>query len=521
MSGALAKSSSVVAVMTLVSRVLGFVRDMLLAILFGASAGMDAFLVAFKIPNFLRRLFAEGAFAQAFVPVLAESRSRDSQQHTRELIAQVAGTLAGVLAVVTVLGVLAAPGLIWLFAPGFADEPEKFALATDLLRVTFPYLFFISLTALAGAVLNTYGRFALPAIAPALLNLCLIGAATLAAPRFDQPVMALAWGVLLAGVVQLALQLPAVWRIGLLPRPRWGWATAGVRRVIRLMLPILFGSSVAQLALLLDTILASLLITGSVSWLYYSDRLMEFPLGIFTIAIATVILPGLSRQHASRDAAGFSRTLDWALQLVLLIALPSAVGLLILAGPLLTTLFQYAAFTPTDVIMSRYSLMAYAFGLVGFSLVKIATPAYFSRQDTATPVRIGIVSLLVGMSFNLAGVSLALQQGWLAPHAVLAVGTSLGAFLNAALLFRGLRRSKVYLSQLNWWWRGAQMLIANVILAVVLLWLTPPLAWWFAADAASRAGELAGLIAAAALAYFAALFLLGLRPRQVLHGADS
>ena len=519
MSGALVKSSSTVGVMTLVSRILGFVRDVLLAVLFGASASMDAFLVAFKIPNFLRRLFAEGAFAQSFVPVLSEAKATQEHAEVRDVIANVAGTFASILLGLTVLGVLGAPWLIWLFAPGFADDPEQFALAGTLLRITFPYLLFIALTALAGAVLNTYGRFALPAIAPALLNISLIGCALWLAPRFDEPVTALACGVFVAGLAQLLLQLPGVWRLGLLARPRWAWGSASVRKVLKLMLPIIFGSSVAQLALLLDTILASLLITGSVSWLYYSDRLMEFPLGIFTIAIATVILPNLSRMHAEKNARAFSQTLDWALQLVLLICLPSAVGLFLLAGPLLATLFQYSAFTPHDVAMSRYSLMAYAFGLIGFSLVKIFAPAYFARQDARSPVRIGIIALLIGMSFNLCGVWLALRWDWVAPHAVLATGTSLAAFINAALLLRGLVRGGHYASRLQWTRRGLQLLVANLALAAVLLWLTPALEWWFLADLASRAWQLTELIVIAALAYFAVLLATGLRPRDVLRTA--
>lgn len=521
MSGTLVKSTSTVGAMTLISRVLGFVRDVLLAVLFGASAGMDAFLVAFKIPNFLRRLFAEGAFAQSFVPVLSEARETRSREEVRGVIADVAGTFAAFLLALTVLGVLLAPWIILVFAPGFADEPDKFELAGDLLRVTFPYLLFIALTALAGAVLNTYGQFALPALAPALLNISLIACALWLAPLFDRPVMALAIGVFVAGLAQLLLQLPGVWRLGLLARPRWAWHSAAVRKVLGLMLPILFGSSVAQLALLLDTILASLLITGSVSWLYYSDRLMEFPLGIFTIAIATVILPSLSRLHARQDTVAFSRTLDWAVQLVLLICLPSALGLFLLAGPLLCTLFQYSAFTPFDVEMSRFSLMAYAFGLIGFSFVKIFAPGYFSRQDSRTPVRIGIIALLAGMAFNISGVTLALRLEWAAPHAVLAIGTSLGAFLNSGLLLRGLVRAGVYRSEVNWSRRVVQFGLANLVLAVVLLSLAPPLDWWFAAEIAQRAGRLLMLIGLAALAYFAVLFATGLRPRQLLRAQDA
>ena len=519
MSGALIKSSSVVGAMTLISRVLGFARDMLLAMLFGATAGMDAFLVAFKIPNFMRRLFAEGAFAQSFVPVLAETRHAEEHQQVRELVAEVSGTLAGFLSVITLIGVLAAPLVILLFAPGFVDEPEKFSLASGLLRITFPYLLFISLTALAASVLNTYGQFALPALAPALLNISLIVCALLLAPLLAEPIYALAIGVFIAGVAQMLVQLPALARLGLLPRPRWGWASARVKRIMRLMLPIIFGSSVAQVALLLDTILASLLITGSVSWLYYADRLMEFPLGIFTIAIATVILPNLSRQHAAKDPAAFSRTLDWALQLILLVCLPSAVGLFLLAGPLLTTLFQYSAFTPHDVLMSRYSLMAYAFGLIGFSLVKIAAPGYFSRQDTKTPVTIGIKALLIGMTFNVIGVSLAIKLDWAAPHAVLALGTSLGAMFNATFLLRGLVQGGFYRSRCSWPRQLAKLALACGLMGAVILALSPDMTWWFAASAGARASQLVMLIGLAALAYFAALFAMGLRVRQFVRSA--
>lgn len=516
MSRALVKSSSVVGGMTLISRVLGFVRDMMLAILFGASAGMDAFLVAFKIPNFMRRLFAEGAFSQSFVPVLAETRHQQTQNDVRLLVADVSGTLAGFLCVLTVVGIVAAPLIVLLFAPGFADDPGKFELTANMLRITFPYLLFIALTAMAGAILNTYGKFALPAIAPAFLNISLIGCAVWLAPRLEQPIYALAIGVFIAGVVQLMLQLPAIARMGLLPRPRWAWKSPKVRRIMQLMLPIIFGSSVAQIALLLDTILASLLISGSVSWLYYSDRLMEFPLGIFTIAIATVILPSLSRQHAEKDARSFSATLDWALRLILLICLPSAVGLFLLAGPLLATLFQYAAFTPHDVEMSRFSLMAYAFGLVGFSLVKIAAPGYFSRQDTSTPVRIGIIALSIGMSFNVVGVLLALRLEWAAPHAVLAVGTSLGAFINATLLIRGLKRSGAYQSGLAWGVEIGRFVLACSVMALVLRQMSPEMIWWYEASAGERAWQLGQTVVAGALAYFATLWLVGMRPRHVL-----
>ena len=316
MSRSLFRSTSVVGGMTLLSRIFGLLRDMVFSRFFGAGMVMDAFFVAFKIPNFMRRLFGEGAFSQAFVPVISEYKTTREPDEVRELAEATAGTLGFLLLVITVIGVLAAPVLIVLFAPGwFMDEPEKYSLATSMLRLTFPYLLFISLTALAGGILNTYGRFGSPAFTPVLLNLVLIGFAILVAPGSANPGVALAAGVFVAGVVQLAFQVPFLWRIGFRPRFRWGGDHAGVRKIGRLMLPALFGSSVAQINLLLDTLIASFLITGSISWLYYSDRLMEFPLGVFGIALATVILPGLSKNHAGQNQAEFSAMLDWALRL--------------------------------------------------------------------------------------------------------------------------------------------------------------------------------------------------------------
>ncbi len=509
------RSSSTVGGMTLLSRVLGFLRDVLLAVLFGASAGMDAFLVAFKIPNFMRRLFAEGAFAQSFVPVLSQAHERESLAEVRDLIGVVSGTLMAVLALITAFGVLAAPLWIWVFAPGFADEPAKFQSAADMLRITFPYLFFISLTALAGSVLNTMGRFALPAFAPALLNISLIFCALFLAPRMDQPVMALAIGVLIAGLAQLALQLPTVARLGLLPRPRWGWSDSRVQRILRLMLPILFGSSVAQIALLLDTVLASLLVTGSVSWLYYSDRLMEFPLGVFTIAIATVILPRLSRLHTQEAGAEFGQTVNWALRMVALICVPAALGLFFLAGPLLITLFNYAAFGESDVLMSRWSLMAYAFGLLGFSLVKVLIPAYFARQDTRTPVRYGIIALSVTMLSNLSMVGLALHLEWHAPHALIALGTSLGSFLHAGLLLHGIRAQASFSPDSRWRAFLLRIGLAGATMALTVTLTAGDLELWFELGAGARVTRLFVVMSVAAVTYFGSLWLMGLRGRDL------
>ena len=365
----LLRSSAVVGTMTTISRVLGLLRDVVIAAFIGASANADAFFIAFKIPNFLRRLFAEGAFSQAFVPVLADYKKAGSAAAVKALVDRVAGVLGGSLLFITALSMLAAPLVTTIFAPGFVGQPEKFLLTTEMIRITFPYLFLISMTGFCGAILNSYGRFAVPAFTPVFLNLSLIFAALVAAPWFEEPVFALAWGVLLAGVVQLLFQLPSLYKLDLVPRPIWDSSDEGVRRIVKLMVPALFGVSVSQINLLLDTVLASFLPTGSISWLYYSDRLAELPLGIFGIAIATVILPNLSAHRAAARETSFSATLDWALRWVLLIGVPSALALILLAKPILITLFEYGALNARDVDMSALSLRAYSLGLIAFLLV--------------------------------------------------------------------------------------------------------------------------------------------------------
>lgn len=507
--------------MTLLSRVLGFLRDVAFAVLFGAGAGMDAFLVAFKIPNFMRRLFAEGAFAQSFVPVLAETKSQQGETEVKALVDVVAGTLGLVLLAITVIGVVAAPALILMFAPGFLGEENQYSQAVTLLRVTFPYLFFISLTAFAGGILNTYGRFAVPAFTPVLLNVCLIGAAVFAAPYFADPTMALAVGVFIAGAAQLGFQLPFLARIGMLPRPRWGWSNPKVRSILNRMMPILFGSSVAQVNLMLDTIIASALATGSVSWLYFSDRLMEFPLGIFSIAIATVILPGLSAHHGQKSTQAFSDTLDWALKLLIVVGTPAMVGLFVLAGPLVVTLFYYRSFEVLDVMMSRYSLMAYAFGFMGFSLVKILLPGFYARGDTRTPVRCGVISVVCAMVMNLTFVGLMLLLSLPGPHAGLALATSMGAFVNAILLYRNLRKADVYRPGAHWLRLFSQVTLASLLMGAVLWSLAGPLNAWLAWSAVHRAGMLLGLIGAGVVIYFIVLLVLGMRPRHLIVSGDS
>jgi putative peptidoglycan lipid II flippase len=517
----LARSTTVVGGNTLASRILGFARDVVLARMFGAGAGMDVFVVAFQIPNFFRRLFAEGAFSQAFVPVLSEYRARGSHAEVKELAERVAGTFGVALFFVTLLGILAAPLFILLFAPGFSAEADKLALAGEMLRLTFPYLFFISLTAFAGGILNTYGKFGVPAITPVFLNLVLIGAAIWLSPLFAEPIMGLAVGVFLAGLVQLAFQVPFLRALDLLPRPRWGWQHPGVRQIGRLMLPAILGSSVAQINLIVDRIIASFLVTGSISWLYYSDRLLEFPLGIFAIALATVILPGLSRKHAEQSMAAFSATLDWALKLVAVIALPAAVGMFLLAGPMLATLFQYGEFTGADTRMASYSLMAYSVALVGFTLVKVLSPGYFSRQDIRTPVRISIRAVFVNIALNLAIVVPMVRMGIPGAHAGLAAATGLAAVYNASALYMGLRRTGIYSPGEGWRALAVRVLLANLAMAVALWFAAGPLDAWLEAAWQARGLRLAGCIGLGMGVYVATLLALGLRPRHLRGRPDA
>lgn len=504
-----------VGLVTMVSRVLGLVRDVVFAWFVGASGGADAFFVAFKIPNFLRRLFAEGAFAQAFVPVLSEYRQKGDITLVRQLIDRIAGCLALAVTGVSALAVLGAPLLTMVFAPGFyLHSPEKFALTADLIRITFPYLALISLAGFAGSILNSYDRFAIPALTPVTLNLVLIVAAVWVSPMLETPVMALAWGVLVAGVCQLVMQLPFLARLGLLPRPVVDWRDPAVKKVLTLMAPAMFGVSVSQINLLLDTVLASLISDGSVSWLYYSDRLIELPLGVFGIAIATVILPALSRQHTAASA-DYSRTLDWALRTVLLVALPATVALVVLAGPIITTLFQHGSrFSAFDALMSSYSLVAYALGLSAFMLIKVLATGYFSRQDMRTPVRIGIKAMLANMLFNVLLVvpfHFLFQIG----HVGLAMATAASAFLNAYWLMTGLKRAQVYQPRSGWPRFLLLLTLASTLMGVFLLvclWLLPEFAqwiWW------QRIAHLTWLCAGGMAVYGAVLLAGGWRLRHL------
>ncbi len=507
-------ATSVVGVMTLLSRVTGLARDVAFSAWFGSGPLMDAFAVAFKIPNLLRRFFAEGAFSQAFVPVIAEYRTTRNHAETRELVARVAGTLGLWLLVVSAVGVVAAPALILVFAPGFGGDEGRYALAADMLRFTFPYILFVSLTALAGSVLNAHRRFAVAAFTPVLLNVVMIVFAGFVGPWLERPAVGLAAGVLVAGIVQLAFQLPFLLRLDLLPRPRWGASHEGVRRIFKLMLPAIFGSSVAQISILLDTIIASFLVAGSISWLYYSDRLVEFPLGVFGIALATVILPRLAEYHATSSKQFFSDTLDWALKLVVVIAVPAVIGLALLAEPLLATLFLRGEFTPLDVEMAAASLRAYAPGLLGFILVKILAPGYFARQDTRTPVRVGIQALLVGMTLSVVFALTLVATDWAPPHAGIAAATACSALLNAGLLLAGLKRSDVYVAGPGWkplaWRIGA----AAAVMAVALVAALAVAGDWLRMDTLTRIGYLAAFVCGGAAVYFAACYSLGLRASE-------
>jgi putative peptidoglycan lipid II flippase len=468
-----------------------------IARVFGAGLYTDAFFVAFRLPNLLRRVFAEGAFSQAFVPILAEYKTRRGEADTHDLVDHVTSLLALALLIVTALGIVCAPLIIYISAPGFAAVPSKFDLTVQLLRITFPYILFISLTSLAGAILNTYGRFAIPAFTPTLLNLSFIAFALWAAPWFDPPVLALAWAVVVGGVLQLAFQLPYLARLGVMPRPRLNLHDPGVWRILRLMGPAIF---------------ASFLVTGSVSWLYYADRLMEFPTGVLGVALGTILLPSLSKSFAQQSGDEYSRLLDWGLRLTLLLALPSALALAILAVPLISTLFHHGAFDRNDVAMTGQALVAYSVGLVGLILVKVLAPGFYARQNIRTPVKIGIFTLMATQLMNLAFI-------YPLRHAGLALAIGLGACVNAGLLYFKLRQHRVFEPQPGWMKFAAQLAIGLLAMGAALWFAAGSTESWLTGSAWSRAGRLSIVVAVGAVTYFAVLWLVGLRPAQFVKRA--
>jgi len=508
----MAKSGAIFGSMTMVSRVLGVVRDMVVARYFGADAAADAFFIAFKIPNFMRRLFGEGAFSQAFVPVLSEYRQTRSLEEVKALIDRVAGVLGGILAMVTLLATLGAPVIATIFAPGYVVDTYKQQLVTDMVRITFPYLMFISLTGFAGGILNAYGKFAVPAFTPVLLNIFLISGAVVSG-YFPVPIYALAWAVFVAGAMQMVFQLPFLKQMNLLPRPRWDTKHEGVVKILALIVPALFGVSVSQINLLLDTVLASFLPTGSVSWLYYSDRLWELPLGVFGVALATVILPSLSRKHADLSQELFSSTLDWALRVVFLIAIPAATALIVLAEPILISLYHYGAMTEFDIQMSALSLRAYSLALLAFMLIKVLAPGYYSRQDTKTPVRIGIKAMVANMVLNLLFVY-PLHTFYQIGHVGLALATMVSSYLNAYLLYRGLKTGSIYTPKKGWFTFVLQIALASCLMGVALWWFSPQSSQWFADSWGSRALTLLPLCLGGILVYALALAAGGVKFRD-------
>ena len=492
--------------MTLLSRITGLARESLKATVYGAGFQMDAFEVAFRLPNLLRRLFAEGAFAQAFVPILAEFRARRGDAATRDLVGSVAGLLMLALVSVTVLGVLAAPWLVYLLAAGFDRTPGKVELTATLVRIMFPYILFISLTSLAGGILNVYRRFAIPAVTPVLLNLSIIGAAIFLGRYFDPPIKALAWGVAIGGVAQLSLQFAALARLRMLPRPRLALHDEGVRRVLRAMAPAVLGVSAAQISVLISTQLAALLGDGRISWITYADRLMEFPTALLGVALGTVILPSLAEHHSADDPEAYSALLDWGLRLAFLLALPAAVALWLLSVPLVSTLYQYGHFAINDVWQTRAALLGYAVGLPGLILIKILAPGFYARQEMRTPVRVAVVTIVVT---QVLAVLLAWPLGF--GHAGLTLATSLGALINAATLFVLLRRRGHYRATSGWPWFLGRIVIAIAVEAALLVWLAGPADDWLRAGLWTRAGHLALVVVGGAGSYFAMLFVLGFR----------
>ena len=512
----LLKAGIIVSAMTLISRILGLVRDVVVANLMGAGAAADVFFFANKIPNFLRRLFAEGAFAQAFIPVLTEVQAQNDQAKLKDFTAKVSGTLGLILFITAIVGVIASPVLAALFGTGWFidylnDEPSgaKFELASTLLKITFPYIFFISLTGFAGAILNTLNKFAVAAFTPVLLNVCIIACAFYLTPYVSIGAYALAWGVFIGGIIQLSFQLPFLYRAGVLVKPKWGWSDPNVTKVRTLMIPALFGVSVSQINLLLDTLIASFLMTGSISWLYYSDRLLEFPLGLFGIAIATVILPTLSKNHVSDDKKSFSSNIDWALRIIAMLGIPASAALMVLAMPLLLVIFQRGEFSIDDTYMASYSLMAYGAGLFSFMLVKIFAPAFYSRQDTKTPVKFGIITMVANMVFNLI-------LAWPFSYVGLAMATALSGTLNAVLLYRRLAQLGVYKIQKATWLFLIKVLVSTAVMTTAIVWLSSQLVWEESTFYV-RVLNLCTVVGVGLVSYLVCLLLVGIRPHQLIN----
>ncbi|WP_395479941.1 murein biosynthesis integral membrane protein MurJ [Candidatus Curculioniphilus buchneri] len=510
----LLKSLIAISSMTFISRILGFIRDTVIARVFGAGMATDAFFIAFKLPNLLRRIFAEGAFSQIFISVLVGYKNEQGDTETRNFIAYIAGILTLILTLITVFGMLTAPWIIFITAPGFSDTPEKSALTTALLRITFPYILLISLTSLIGIILNTWNCFSVPAFTPTLLNISIICFSLLATPLFNPPIMTLAWAVIVGGILQLSYQLPHLKKIGMMVMPKLRFHNSDVWRVLRLMGPAMLGVSVSQISLLINNILLSYLVSGSVSWIYYADRLMEFPSSILGVALGTILMPSLSRTFSNGDHDEYSRVLDWGLRLCFILALPSAIALGILSHPLTVVLFQYGKFTSFDVMMTQQALMGYSIGLIGMILVKVLASGFYSRQDIKTPMYIAIVTLIVTQIMNLLFIDLL-------KHAGLSLSIGLAACLNAGLLYWQLCRQKLFQPQPGWFRFLWKLIMAVFIMAITLIYCLTIMPDWTQGTMLYRLTRLIGLVTLGVITYFSTLWLLtGCKLRDILNSTQ-
>ncbi|WP_336503768.1 murein biosynthesis integral membrane protein MurJ [Acinetobacter junii] len=512
---ALWRSTIIVSAMTMLSRVLGLVRDIVLLNVFGAGKDFDTFVVAFRIPNFFRRLFAEGAFSQAFIPVLTEYKTSKTHAEVQILISRVFGCLLTAMSLLTFVAMVAAPAIIYLYAPGFHNDPEKFDLAVDMFRLTIPYLMFMSLTAFASSILNSYGSFASPAFSPVLLNIAMIAGAWWLTPFMAEPIMALGWAVVVAGVLQLAIQIPELWKKNLLIPPKVDFKHEGVDRILKLMLPALFGVSVTQINLLLNTIWASFMQDGSVSWLYSAERMTELPLGLIGVAIGTVILPSLSARHAEQDQAKFKSMIDWAAKIIMLVGIPASIALFMLSTPIIQALFQRGEFTLEDTHMTALALQCMSAGVISFMLIKVFAPGFYAQQDTKTPVRVGLMAVAANAILNVVFIGFFKLIDWHAEHMALALASSGSALVNAGMLYFYLHKRNIYRFGAHWKKLGFQFLVANVTmiaaLAYALTWYQGDIAQWL------RIAEVIGLCVLGVAAYVIGLLITGFRPRHLKH----
>ncbi|MFW1949397.1 murein biosynthesis integral membrane protein MurJ [Acinetobacter bereziniae] len=512
---ALWRSTFIVSAMTMLSRVLGLVRDMVLLNVFGAGKDFDTFVVAFRIPNFFRRLFAEGAFSQAFIPVLTEYKTTKLHAEVQILISRVFGCLLMVMSLLTLISMIIAPVILYVYAPGFHSDPAKFNLAVDMFRLTIPYLMFMSLTAFASSILNSYGSFASPAFSPVLLNVAMIAGAWWLTPYMAEPIMALGWAVVAAGVLQLAIQIPELWKKKLLIPPKVDFKHEGVDRILKLMLPALFGVSVTQINLLLNTIWASFMQDGSVSWLYSAERMTELPLGLIGVAIGTVILPSLSVSKAEQDQAKFRRMLDWAARVIVLVGVPASIALFMLSTPIIQALFQHGAFDARDTQMTALALQCMSGGVLAFMLIKVFAPGFYAIQDTKTPVRVGLMAVAANAILNIIFIGIFKLINWQAEHMALAIASSGSALVNAGMLYFYLHKKDIFRFGAHWKKLFIQFAIANIAMIAALWcalnWYDGSVSQWI------RILEVVGLCLVGVIAYAVALLSSGFRPRHLKH----